>query len=70
MLTLAQIIAFLKPMEMFLGPLLLNVENNTLQPKLKAWIAEIPDSETELKAFLTSVDGALDALVKVEIGKI
>ena len=62
------IIAFLTSFAPIVEPILLNVEQNTIQPKLKALIDTVPDAD--LKMFLQGVDTALDALIKAEISKI
>jgi hypothetical protein len=67
-MNLSQVLAFLMTMAPVIEPVLLNIENGTIQPELKKLIAGV--TNPELNALLTGIDGALDAFVKTEIGKV
>ena len=67
-MSLAQILSFLAGLAPVIEPVLVNLENNTIQPELKTLIAGV--SSPDLKALLTGLDQALDAFVQTEITKI
>lgn len=68
-MTLAQVLSFLSSLAPVLEPVLLNLEANTVQPAIKAYLAsENPNSD--LVQLLTVLNTAIDAFVQVEIKKI
>ncbi len=66
-MTLAQILAFLAPLEALLKPELLKLEEGG-KAELDALIANV--SSPDLKALLLALSGALDAFAKLEIEKL
>ena len=68
-MTMAQVLAFLGSLAPVLEPILLNLEQNTLQPAIKAYLAS-QNPNSDLVQLLTALDGALDAFAQVEIKKI
>lgn len=67
-MSLAQILSFLSGLAPVLEPILLNLENNTVQPELQKLIAGV--SSPDLKALLVALDGALSSFVAAEIQKL
>lgn len=67
-MSLAQILSFLSGFAPVLEPILLNLEQNNLQPELQALIAQV--SSPDLKLLLQALDGALDAFSQAEIKKL
>ena len=67
-MSLTQILAFFSGLAPLLEPILMNLEQNTIQPQLKALIAK--ETSPDLKALLTALDSALDAFAQVEITKL
>lgn len=67
-MSLAQILAFLGPIAAGLEPILLNLEQGTLMPKLQEYI----DKETspDLKLLFQTLATALDAFAQAEIKKL
>lgn len=68
-MTLAQVLAFLGPLGPVIEPILMNLEQNTLQPEIKLLISNNVTSP-DLKALLMALDAALDAFAQVEIQKV
>lgn len=66
---MAQILAFLAEFGPILEPILMNIEQNTLQPAIKAYLAS-QNPNSDLVALLTALDGALDAFAQAEIKKL
>lgn len=67
-MTLAQVLAFLVPLAPVIEPILMNFEQNTAQPEIKALIGTV--TSPDLKAFFMALDGAIDAFAQVEIQKV
>ena len=67
-MNLTQILDFLKGLGPVLEPILLNAEQNNLQPELKKLIDQV--QSPDLKALLVALDGALDAFLQSEIKKL
>ena len=68
-MNLANILAFVHGLAPVLEPMLLNLEQNTIQPAIKAYLAsENPNSD--LVQLLTALDAALDAFAQGEIKKL
>ncbi len=67
-MSLVQILGFLSGLAPVIEPVLLNIENGTIQPEIKALIAQV--SSPDLKALLTGLDEALDAFIKTDIQKL
>lgn len=67
-MSLAQILAFIAPLAGSLEPILVSLDQNTVQPELKALIAGV--SSPDLKALLTAIDAGLDAFAQIEIQKL
>jgi hypothetical protein len=67
-----QILSFLTAFAPFIEPVLLNIENNEIQPELKKLIATIPNSGSTASLYnlLMGIDTALDQFVKAEISKV
>ncbi len=64
----AQILKILMVVGPFLEPMLLKLENDSVQPELKKLIEGV--TNPELKAFLMAVDAELDSFIKTEIAKV
>lgn len=60
--------AFLKGLGQVIEPILEKLEQNTLQPLIKAAIAK--EQDAELKAFFLALDALLEALVLAEMKKL
>lgn len=64
-----QVLAFLANFAPILEPVLMDIEENTLQPAIKAYLAT-QNPNSDLVQFLTAIDGALDAFAQMEIKKL
>jgi hypothetical protein len=64
-----QILAFLHTLAPVAEPILMNIEQNQVQPELKKLIDQIPDGN-DLKPLLQALDTALDAYAQGEIKKL
>ena len=67
-MNLASVIALLAPFASIVEPILLNLEQNQVQPELKKLIDGV--SSPDLKALLTALDQALDGFAQIEIKKL
>lgn len=68
-MTLAQIIAMFSGLGPLLEPVLLNLEQNQVQPELKALIGTL-NSNSDLAQLLLALDAGLDAFIQAEIKKL
>ncbi len=64
----AGLLALLSNIGPVLEPLLLNLEQNQVQPALQALIAK--ETSPDLKALLSALDAAIDAFAQLEIKKL
>lgn len=62
------ILALLSPFVAMIEPILLNLEQNQVQPELKKLIDGI--SSPDLKALLMALDKGLDEFIQLEIKKL
>ena len=65
---LSSIEAILKTLAPVLEPLIMNLEQNQIQPELKAIIAGV--SSPDLKALFLALDAGLDSFAQTEIQKL
>lgn len=68
-MSFASIMAFVSGLAPILEPMLLNLEQNTLQPAIKEYLAS-QNPNSDLVQFLTALDAALDSFAQMEIKKI
>lgn len=68
-MTLAQIIAMFSGLGPLLEPVLLNLEQNQVQPELKALIGTL-NPNSDLAQLLLALDAGLDAFIQAEIKKL
>lgn len=67
-MNLASLLALLAPFVGIVEPILLNLEQNQVQPELKKLIDGV--SSPDLKALLLALDQALDGFIQLEIKKL
>ena len=67
-MTIAQILALLTQIAPVLEPILLNLEQNQVQPELKKLIDQV--QSPDLKLLLSALDSALDGFLQSEIQKL
>lgn len=68
-MNLTSFMAFLQSFAPVLEPVLLNLEQNNVQPEIKALIAKM-NPNSDLAQLLTAIDAGLDAFIQAEIKKI
>lgn len=67
-MNLQAIITLLAPFASIVEPILLNLEQNQVQPELQKLIAGV--SSPDLKALLTALASAIDGFAQMEIKKL
>lgn len=65
----SSIVAFVESLAPVLKPMLLNLEDNTIQPAIKAYLAS-ENPNNDLVQLLGALDQGIDAFIKMELNKI